>query len=244
MLKKARFLAIFALAITALFLLPSVSFASPRTVKVASTTKTVSLAFTGAVPGTTTALTGGLTIGIRDTGYFNGNFHEPDGTQIAVSGKLKSNGDFNITFYTAKGAPFILGVGKPNSAGEFVGTFQIVGGPSGIWSALPVSNAGSALALAFTGKVGNTFLSGAIVLDGVTLKGTFNLANGAILPVSAKLLKDNKYAIRVDFGNGAIIGYGKSVKNPANSVDKGFAGPFTVTASGAVGKWTAYFFSF
>ena len=244
MLKKARFLAVFVLAITALFLLPSVSFASSRTVKAANTTKTVSLAFTGAVPGTDTALTGGLTIGIRDTGYFNGNFHEPDGTQISVSGKLKSNGNFNITFYTAKGVPFILGVGKPNNAGEFVGTFQIVGGPSGIWSALPVSNAGNVLALAFTGKVGSTFLSGAIVLDGATLKGTFNLADGTILPVSAKLLKDNMYAIRVDFGNGAIIGYGKSVKNPANPVDKGFAGPFTVTASGAVGKWTAYFFSF
>ena len=244
MFKNARLLAVFAFAITALFLLPAVSFASPRTTSTASSTTTVSLAFTGAVPGTDTALTGGLTIGIRDTGYFNGNFHEPDGTQISVSGKLKSNGDFNITFYTAKGVPFILGVGKPNSAGEFVGTFQIVNGPSGIWSALPVSNPYGVLALAFTGKVGATFLSGAIVLNDKTLVGTFNLANGAVLPVSATLLKDDKYAIRVNFGNGAIIGYGKSVDNPANPVDKGFAGPFTVTASGAVGTWAAYFFSF
>ena len=244
MAMKTRFLAVFALAITALFLLPAVTFAAPRTTKAASSTTTVSLAFTGAVPGTETALTGGLTIGIRGTGYFNGTFHEANGTQIAVSGKLNSNSDFNITFYTAQGVPFILGVGKPNAAGEFVGTFQIVNGPSGIWSALPVSNPSSVLALAFSGKVGSTFLSGAIVLNATTLNGTFNQANGTILPVSAKLLQDNQYAIRVNFANGAIIGYGKSVDNPANPVDKGFAGPFTVTASGAVGQWTAYLFSF
>ena len=251
---RKRILIVIAIALTALFMIPAMAFASPtRAVRAASAsaTKTVNLAFTGVVPGTSVILTGGLGLNIRSDGYFNGNFHLPDGTQVSVSGELKSNGAFNITFYNMKGMPYIKGVGAPNSSGEFVGTFKVYNKDwqvvaNGIWSALPVAYPSDNLSLAFVGVVGNTTLSGAIVLDDETLMGTFNEPNGAILPVSAKLLTNNKdgYVIRVNFGDGAIIGYGKSVSNPANGLDKGFAGPFTITANGAQGKWVAYLFNY
>jgi|GEM_PF-1066888 len=238
MSKKLRLLAVFALAITALFLLPAVSFAAPRTVEqTANKVTTVSLAFTAAVPNTTVALTGGLKLGIRKSGSFDGTFTQADGTKLGVGGKLQSTGDFNITFYNKQGGAYIFGVGKPNAAGVFVGTFQIRNGASGIWSAVVVPNPAAVLALAFTGKSGAVFLAGAIVLDGKTLQGTFSLANGAVLPVSATLIKNSYYQIRVSFANGAIVGYGKSTAT-------GFAGPFTITASGAKGKWVANVFGF
>jgi len=239
------------MALMAMFMLPSVTFAASSTAKTAASTTTVDLAFTGTVPGTSVILTGGLNLNIRSNGFFNGNFHEADGTQISVSGELKSSGAFNITFYSASGTPIIKGVGSPNSSGEFVGTFKVLNAngsvaANGIWSALPVAYPNDVLSLAFVGTVGNTTLSGAIVLDDGTLKGTFNQADGTVLPVSARLLSNNKdgFAIRVNFGDGAIIGYGKSVSNPANGNDKGFAGPFTVTASGAEGTWVAYLFNY
>lgn len=248
MLKKTRLVLIMGMALAALFLLPTVSFASPRTAATANTTTTVSLAFTGVISGTTTALTGGLTINVKDTGYFNGNLHEPDGTQASVSGKIHSDGSLNITFYTKDGVPFILGEAGAASNGLYKGPFQVYNGDkqiaSGIWSALVVADPSKVLALAFTGSVGNTFLSGAIVLDGSTLAGTFNQPDGSILHVKANLLIDNKYAIKVNFGDGAIIGYGKPTDNPANGQDKGFKGPFYVTANGAKGQWVAYEFGF
>ena len=246
---KTRIFVVLAMALSALFMLPAVTFAASSNTATAASTKTVDLAFTGTVPGTSVILTGGLNLNIRSNGFFNGNFHEADGTQIAVSGELKSSGAFNITFYNASGTPIIKGVGSPNSSGEFVGTFKVLNAngsvaANGIWSALPVADPDDVLSLAFVGTVGNTTLSGAIVLDSTTLTGTFNQADGTVLPVSAKLLKDSKYAIRVNFGDGAIIGYGKSVSNPANGNDKGFAGPFTVTANGAQGTWVAYLFNY
>ncbi len=238
MSKQIRLLAVFAIAMTAMFLLPAISFAAPRTVEhTANKVTTVSLAFTATVPNTTVALTGGLKLGFTKSGSFDGTFTQPDGSKLGVGGKLQSTGDFNIIFYNNKGSKYIVGVGKLNAMGVFVGTFQIKNGPSGIWSAIPVANPAGVLALAFTGKVGTTFLSGAIVLDAKTLKGTFNLPSGAVLPVSATLIKNSYYQIKVDFGGGAIIGYGKSTAT-------GFAGPFTVTASGAKGKWVANVFGF
>lgn len=248
MSKKTRLVLMMVLSLAALFLLPSVSFASSRTAATANNTTTVSLAFTGLISGTTTALTGGLTINVRSDGYFNGNFHEPDGTQISVSGKIKSDGSLNITFYTKHGVPFITGEANAPSNGLYTGPFQVYNGDkqiaSGTWSALVVAEPSEVLALAFTGSVGNTFLSGAIVLDSQTLAGTFNTPGGSVLHVKANLLKDNQYAIKVNFGNGAIIGYGKPTSNPANGLDKGFKGPFFVTANGAKGSWVAYDFGF
>src|SRR5579884_4271728 len=168
----------------------------PRQTALRNNTTTVSLAFTGLITSganSGTALTGGLTIGIRSDGFFNGNFHLPDGTQISVSGRVRSNGKLNITFYTSSGQPFITGQGRLNAAGEYVGPFQVYSGGKqvawGIWSALPVASPDKVLALAFVGTTtkgpdAGVSYSGAIVLNSSTLVGTMNLPNGAIVGVT------------------------------------------------------------
>lgn len=254
MTKKTRMAVVFVLALAALFLLPAISFASPTHTK--GKTVTASFAFTGLITkgaGKDTSLTGGLTIAIGEKGYFHGNFHLPDGTQISVSGRVKSDGSLKITFYNAKGHPIIKGQGTPNKDGEYTGPFQVYSGKdqvaSGIWSALPVANPSNVLALAFVGKVvegpdTGVTLAGPIVLDKSTLKGTLSLATGAVIPVSAQVNGDD---IKVVFnlGNGVqIIGTGELTENPANGLDKGFKGPFSGPASGDEGKWVAYFFKF
>ncbi len=215
-------------------------------------TTTVHLAFTGYVTkgkAKGAAITGGLTEVVQSTGYFNGNLHLPDGTQVPTSGKL-NDGKITISFYDMLGAPVIKGVGKLTKAGDFVGSFEVLYKDkkidSGIWSALPVAGPKEVVALAFVGveTKSGAILSGAIVLNSKTLVGTFDLANGTIIPVSAKVLTKNYYDIRVSFNNGAIVGYGKNAKNPANSSDKGYVGLFKVKATGAEGKWIAYTFGF
>ena len=72
-------------------------------------TTTIHLAFTGLVTkglAKGNPITGGLTEVVRSTGYFNGNLHLDDGTQISTSGKL-DDGNINISFYNAMGAPVI-----------------------------------------------------------------------------------------------------------------------------------------
>lgn len=256
MIKRIRLAFFVMLALSAFFLLPGVSFAASREATVSQNTTTANLAFTGLITqgaGKGIALTGGLTIGIRSNGYFNGNFHLPDGTQISVSGRIKSDGNLNITFYTANGKPYITGQGKPKQAGEYVGPFQVFSGKSqvawGIWSAVAVANPSSSLALAFDGQTvkgpaTGTNYSGAIVLDSKTLKGTLNLPNGAIVDVQAAV-KGDDITVVFDLGGGAqIIGYGEATKNPANGLNTGFKGPFYGPGNGDVGKWTAFFFGF
>ena len=51
------------------------------------------------------------------------------------------------------------------------------------------------------------------------------------------LLLGGRIGDLLGFANGAIVGYGKSTAT-------GFAGPFTITASGAKGKWVANVFGF
>ena len=213
---------------------------------------TIHLAFTAYVTTGTAkgdAITGGLTEVVQSTGYFNGNLHLPDGTQISTSGKL-DDGNITISFYNMLGAPVIKGIGKFKNVGDFVGTFQVLYNTknvdSGIWSALPVTEHKEVIALAFVGleTQASAELTGAIVLNHKTLVGTFNLANGTIMHVSAKMLKNNPYNIRVNFHYNAIIGYGKNVENPTNFLDKGYTGPFTIKANHTKGQWEAYTFGF
>lgn len=252
--KKARLLVIFALALLALFVLPGVSFASTHNTTQSPTTK-ASFAFTGLVTGTTTAVTGGLTLDIRKDGYFNGVLKQPDGTQISNSGKIAADGSLTITFYDAKGKPFIKGQGKPDAKGEYVGPFQVFQDgkqvATGKWSALPVSDPSSVLALAFTGTVTSgtdkgLFLSGAIVLNSKSLAGTLNLPDGTVIPLQATLSNGGKtIAVVFDLGNNTkIFGLGKLSDNPANPVDKGYVGPFIGPAADDIGQWAAYFFKF
>ena len=254
---RTRFFMLAALVFSALLVLPGVTHAAPRQTALRNNTTTVSLAFTGLITSganSGTALTGGLTIGIRSDGFFNGNFHLPDGTQISVSGRVRSNGKLNITFYTSSGQPFITGQGRLNAAGEYVGPFQVYSGGKqvawGIWSALPVASPDKVLALAFVGTTtkgpdAGVSYSGAIVLNSSTLVGTMNLPNGAIVGVTGTLLSNGHIKVVFDLGDGAkITGYGKPTENPANGLDKGFKGPFYGPVSGDMGRWVAYFFNF
>ena len=213
---------------------------------------TVHLAFTSYVTtgsGKGDAITGGLTEVVRSTGYFNGNLSVPDGTQISTGGRL-DDGNITISFYNMLGTPAIEGIGKLKKAGDFVGTFQVLYNnkkvDSGIWSASQVTEPEDVVALAFVGVEiqSGADLTGAIVLNHKTLVGTFNLADGTIIPVSAKLLKHNSYNIHVDFNHDAIIGYGKNIENPANFLDKGYTGPYTIKATDTKGQWEAYTFGF
>lgn len=246
------------IAVVAFLALTAVStfaFVATRANASDAKTSTVHLAFTGIVThgkAKGAPITGGLTEVVRSTGYFNGNLHLPDGTQVSTSGKLDER-HINISFYNVMGAPIIEGVGKLTKAGDFVGTFRVLYKDktvdTGIWSALPVAEPKHDLALAFVGIIikgtgKNTIISGAIVLHSKTLVGTFNEPDGTILPVSAKVITNSYYNIRVSFADGAIVGFGRNAENPANSLDKGYAGPFKIAATDAVGKWVAFQFGF
>lgn len=252
MTKTARLILVMVMAFSALLLLPAVALAAPAKDS-AQSTKTVSFAFTALITsgvGKDVPITGGLTLNVKANGYFNGNLHEPDGTWVSTSGRIKSNGDLSITFYNVKGMPLIKGQGKPVN-GEYTGPFQVYSAgawvASGIWAALPV-NPWQTLALAFTGVVtsGNDKgleLTGALIFNKDTLQGSFLEPNGKVLGVSAMLQNGGK-DISVNFGNGAILGTGKLVDNPLNGLDKGYAGPFSITGTNDKGSWTAFIFKF
>ena len=222
------------------------------TVSASGVKHTVHLAFTG--EGTTgqaqgSVITGGLNEAVRAGGYFSGDLHLPEGTEIATGGKL-DDGKLAITFYDALGTPVIRGAGKITKAGNFVGTFEVfdqdkaVG--SGLWSAWPVAEPKEVITAAFVGSItsSSTSMSGTVVVNKKTLTGTFNQADGTIFSISAKIIKHSNYNIRIKFNKGAIIGYGKTIVNPVNSLDKGYTGSFTVTSTHAEGTWQAFTYKF
>jgi hypothetical protein len=253
MLNKIRLALIGAIVLCAMFLLPGVSFAASYQAHTGSNWPTASFAFTGLITSGQnqgTVLTGGLTITIGNDGYFHGNFHEPDGTQVSVSGQAKQDGSLTIAFYTPGGQPFIRGEGMLNG-NEYTGPFQVYSGDkqiaSGIWSALAVADPSKVLALAFTGKTlsgpdKGAMYEGAIVLNSQSLAGTFNLPDGTVVMVQGKLKHNGHIKVVFDLGgNKAITGYGKPVNN---GNEKGFAGPYFGPATGDKGWWSAYFFGF
>ncbi len=216
-------------------------------------TTTIHLAFTGLVTkgeAKGNPIIGGLTEVVQSTGYFNGNLHQSDGTQISTSGKL-DDGNITISFYNVIGAPVIKGVGHFTKAGDFVGTFQVFYGDkkidTGIWSALPVNEPEDVTAFSFVGvDIGGhnagVAYTGALVLNKKTLAGTFNLPDGTIVPVTAILNKNHVLKVRFHLSEDVeIIGIG----TPSHEGNlKGFAGTFTGPVHGDTGKWVAYGFSF
>lgn len=255
MSKKTRLFVIVALALTALFLLPGVSFAATHSAARTKpfTNTTVSTAFTGQVTKGQlkhTILTGGLTLSIDGSGNFTGTFKQANGSVLNVKGTLDSSGNLKITFFN-NGAPFIYGQGTLNtSTGEFTGPFQVVAGgkqiSSGIWSALIIANPGNSVALAFGGQTmqgpdSGAKYYGAIVLDGSTLTGTFNLPDGTIVPVSAQAKSNGHIVVTFQLGSQHILGKGRPY---VNGSEKGYDGPYYGPRKGDVGMWTAYLFSF
>ncbi len=240
------------LALSAVSIFTVTGFISKAKASDAKTTR-VHLAFAGLITtgqAKGTPIKGGLTEVIRSTGYFNGNLHLANGTQISTSGRLE-DGRIAISFYNALGAPAIRGVGKITKAGDFVGTFQVLYAnkktDTGIWSALPVAEPKEAIVLDFVG-VGtagydqNTVYTGALVLDNETLVGTLNLPNGTIVPVTATLNKEHVLKVHLHLSKTVeIVGVG-TLSHQRQL--KGYTGTFTGPVNGDTGKWVAYGFHF
>lgn len=253
-MSKKKFIALIAVvAFLALTAISAFTFVATRAKASDVKTTTVHLAFSGLVTtgqAKGAPFTGGLTEVVRSTGYFNGNLHLADGTQISTSGKL-DDGKITLSFYDIMGAPVIKGVGHLTKAGDFVGTFQVFYQDkkvdTGIWSALPVANPKEVIALAFLGldtkgPDKDTIYAGAIVLNEDTFVGTINLPNGAIVPVSATF--DSKGHITVTFtlsSTSKIVGIG-SPSHQGNF--KGYAGSLVGPNVKDAGQWVAYGFRF
>ncbi len=216
-------------------------------------TTTIHLAFTGIITygkAKGTPLIGGLTEVIRSTGYFNGNLHMTDGTQISTSGKVDDK-RIEITFYNMLGAPVIRSQGHLTKSGDYVGAFQIYYKDKridkGLWSALPVADPKEAIALAFVGldtkgPHKNTVYTGSIVLNEDTFVGTFNLPNGAVIPVVAKFDSKGNITVTFNFSSTSKIG-GIGVPSHQGNL-KGYVGTFAGPDAQDAGQWVAYGFRF
>ena len=216
-------------------------------------TTTVHLAFSGIVTkgeAKGSAITGGLTEFVRYDGFFSGNLHIYDGTQISTGGKLH-DGKLSITFYDATGTPVIRGAGHITKAGDFVGTFQVFyqnkATDSGIWSALPVTSPKKVVALDFTGNDtkgpdSNTVYNGAIVLHAKSHKGTLNSPDGSLIPVSATFGEHGSISISFHLSRTIDID-GKGLPSNKDSI-KGLQGGFQGPKTGDTGQWYAYHFTF
>ena len=216
-------------------------------------TTTIHLAFTGLVTyglAKGTPITGGLTETIRSTGYFNGNLRQPDGTQTSTSGKLDEK-YIEITFYDASGAPAIKGQGHLTKAGDYVGTFKVYYSDKhidkGIWSALPIANPREASTFAFVGiatkgPAKNTTYTGALILNDDTRIGVFDLPNGTIIPLVAKVDKKGNITVTFNLASTShIVGTGK----PSHTDNlKGYTGTFIGPNNKDAGNWVAYRFHF
>lgn len=255
MSKKTLMTLVASLGFLALTVLSVFGFAAThQAAHAAAGSKTVHLAFTGLISagqGKGTPLTGGLTEVVQNGGAFAGALTLPGGAKIPTTGQI-TGAKISITF-AVSATVSITGTGKFEKTGDYIGRFQVFAGKNktadGIWSALPVVNNPSVIALAFVGvddKGPDTgaIYTGAIVLNSRTLVGTFSLPTGAVIPVTAKIGADGQ--IRVDFHLSAtthIIGEGQPVKTTAG-VLSGFAGGFKGPQVGDMGKWVSAVFTF
>ena len=216
-------------------------------------TTTVHLAFSGLVTkgeAKGSAITGGLTEFVRSDGFFSGNLHIYDGTQISTGGKLH-DGKLSITFYDTTGTPVIRGAGHITKASDFVGTFQVFYQNKttdfGIWSALPVTNPKRVVALDFSGNDTQgsdqgTAYNGAIILHTKTHKGTFNAPDGSVIPVSATFGKNGSISISFHLSRTIDID-GSGLPSNEDSI-KGLQGSFEGPKASDTGQWSAYHFAF
>ncbi len=251
-MSKKKIIALIAVVAFLAFTAASTIFAVQTVARASDArTTTIHLAFTGLVTSGKAKgapITGGLTEIIHSNDYFNGNLHEPDGTQISTSGKLDEK-KIEISFYNALGVPTINGQGQLTKSGDYVGAFQVYDNDksidTGLWSALPVADPKETIALAFAGlntegPAKNATYTGAIVLNEDTFVGTFNLPDGTIIPVVAKL--NRKGTITVTFNlsrTRKIVGIGSSSHEGTLN---GYAGTFVGPDIEDAGQWVAYRF--
>jgi hypothetical protein len=252
MSKKIRLLLVPLFILAALCVIPTVVSAAPKNSNNANGTKTVSYAVAGLNKTTSAPIVGGLTISIRNTGYFNGNFISPESTQTSVSGKVESKGKITITFYTREGKPFIKGQGTGSIGSGYTGPFQVFDKnkkqiATGLWRAVPVANPDSIKAMAFAGEIvkgahTGLLLSGPIILNKSTWKGYLYAQNGTNVPVTATFSNGNK-SIKLVF-YGGVTATGKLVDNSFNRLNKGYTGTLSGPARNDQGKWAAFYTHF
>lgn len=257
MSKKTIMLLVGAAGFLALTVLSTVFFVMSQSAAHASSGKpaTVNLAFSGLITAGKqkgSAITGGLNEVIQTTGYFNGNLHLPDGTQISTSGKVDDK-QISITFYNAMGAPEIKGVGQLTKAGDYVGTFKVYYKDdkvdSGIWSALPNTHP-NPVTLAFAGQDikgpdTGTLYYGALMFGKNSLDGTLNTPDGAVIPVAIHFGEDHLIHVTFTLSNGEKIqGVGAPFTKPSNGNLEGYKGSFYGPDAKDSGPWAAYLFSF
>ena len=257
MSKKTIMLLVGAAGFLALTVLSTVFFVMSQSKAHASSgaPSTVNLAFSGLVTGGKqkgTVLTGGLNEVVQTTGYFNGNLHLPDGTQISTSGQIDGT-KINITFYNAMGAPEIKGEGQLTKAGDYVGRFQIYYKDdkvdSGIWSALPNTHP-NPVTLAFAGQDikgpdSGTSYYGALMFGKDSLTGTLNTPDGSIIPVTVRFGEDGQVHVTFSLSSGEKIqGQGAPFTKPNNGNLEGYKGSFSGPDAKDSGPWAAYVFSF
>ncbi len=254
MSKKTLIMLVASIGFLTLTILSAFAFVATHTsAHAAAGSKTVHLAFTGLITagqGKGTPLTGGLTEVVQNGGAFAGALTLPGGAKIPTTGQI-TGPKISITFAVSATAS-ITGTGKFEKSGDYIGRFQVFAGKNktadGIWSALPVVNNPSVIALAFVGAddkgpSAGAIYTGAIVLNSRTLVGTFSLPTGAVIPVKAKIGADGQ--IRVEFQLSAtakIVGEGQPVKTAAG-VLSGFVGGFKGPQVGDTGKWVAATFT-
>ena len=198
-------LAIVALALSALFIVPALTFAAPgKSVVKPNTPITFYYGFNATITqgqNKGTSIVGGLTLNVSNSGVFSGHFTTPGKGNLNVNGRFSSPALITIRFLK-QGVPFILGEGQVVGQGLITGNFNVLTNgvtvASGIWSALGNAYPTTTLAQAFYGRVtsgsgvklnitGPVVLNATSIKPGVTISGTINFSDGTIYTVRASV---------------------------------------------------------
>src|SRR5260370_8906890 len=134
---------IVALALSALFIVPAMTFAAPGKPAVKPNTPvTFYYGFNATITqgqNKGTSIVGGLTLNVGNSGAFSGHFTTPGKGNLSVNGRFSSPALITIRFLK-QGVPFILGQGQVFGQGLITGNFNVLTSAvtvaSGIWSAL------------------------------------------------------------------------------------------------------------
>ena len=196
-------LAIVALALSALFIVPAMTFAAPGKPAVKPNTPvTFYYGFNATITqgqNKGTSIVGGLTLNVSNSGAFYGHFTTPGQANLNVNGRFSSPAIITIHFLK-QGVPIMLGVGQVVGQGLITGNFTVLTSgvtvASGIWSALGNAYPTTTVAQAFYGRVKDGSgvklnITGPVVLNapslkpGVTIIGTINFSDGTIYTVRA-----------------------------------------------------------
>lgn len=198
-------LVIVALVLSALFIVPALTFAAPgKSVVKPNTPITLYYGFNATIAqgqNKGASIVGGLTLNVDKSGAFSGHFTAPGKGILNVNGRFSSAALITIHFLK-QGVPFILGEGQVVGQGLITGNFNVLTSgvtvASGIWSALGNAYPTTTLVQAFYGRVttgsnvklniiGPVVLNAPSIKPGVIVSGTINFSDGTIYTVRASV---------------------------------------------------------